>query len=213
MALSVMTKTSLQMAGFFGLTTFIVVYSICGIVSNIAISVLFGIFQFTASLYYGYITYKKENIRLKLRVFYGIVAAVSFISAMTNWCMHVKFFTEYTPTGRWFLVFFISLGISANASVPWTIFTEKYMKNIILSNGFDEFTEQLIYLLLNTIIIILQSSVMCSFGQITELEMVNVICLRSVGTTFCGIVVGAAFGLYLASKDDDEIGMIQPDEA
>ena len=212
MALSKMTKTALQFAGFFGITTFVVVYSMCGIVSNVVISVFFGIFEFAAAVYYGYLTYITRNAGLKLRIFYGCVAAASLASALTNWSMHVKFFTEHSQTARWFIVFFISLGLTANASVPWTLYTEKYMKNIIVENGFDEFTEQLVYIGLNSIIIILQASLMCFLGDITELEMVQTICLRSMGSVFCGLVIGAAFGLYMGSKENQEIGYVQPDE-
>ena len=207
-----MTLTGLQMAGFFGVTTLVVVYSMCGIVSNLVISIFFGIFEFVAALYYGYLTYISKDSGLRMRIFYGCVAGVSLISAITNWSMHVKYFTEHSSTTRWFIVFFISLGLSANASVPWTLFTEKFMKQVILDNGFDEFTEQLVYLGLNVIIIILQACLMAFFGQITELEMVKTICLRSIGTVFCGFVVGGALGVYMGSKDSKSIGYVQPDE-
>lgn len=211
MALSKMTRTALQMAGFFGITTFIVAYSICGIVSNVCISILFGIFEFVACIYYAYLAYQRKQDGLRIRIFYVLVAAASIASALTNWSMHAKFFTDHTPTQRWFIVFFVSLGLSANASVPWTLFTEKFMKDVILENGFDEFTEQLVYLGLNTIIIILQSSIMCKLGNKTELEMVKIVCARSIGTVFCGTVVGAALGLFMGSRGED-IGYVQPDE-
>ena len=211
MPLNKITLTGLQMAGFFGVTTLVVVYSMCGIVSNLAVSIIFGIFEFAAAVYYAYLTYLKKDAGLRMRIFYGCVAGASLASALTNWCMHVKFFTEHSQVARWFIVFFISLGLSANASVPWTIYTEKYMKSVILAVGFDEFTEQLVYLGLNVIIIILQAFLMSIFGEKTELEMVRIICLRSIGTVFCGFVVGGALGVFMGSKDTS-IGYVQPDE-
>ena len=86
------------------------------------------------------------------------------------------------------------------------------MKKVILENGFDEFTEQLVYIVLNTIIVFLQATIMCNIGNKTESEMVRIVCLRSIGTVFCGIVIGAALGTYMGSKEEEDLGYIQPDE-
>lgn len=209
--MNTLLKNGLLMAGFFLLTTFFVVYSMCGIVSNVTISILFGIFELAASGYYLYVALKKSET-VKMTVLYYFVATASLLSAITNFSIHSKYFTDYSATTRFFIVIAISLGISANASVPWTVYTEKFMGDVIKENGLDEFKEQMIYLILNIIIQILQAFLMGSIPDLTEYEMVQIVCIRSLGTLFCSIIVGAAFGVYLGSKADSNIGYVSPDQ-
>lgn len=210
--MNAMIINGLKMAGFFAVTTLILVYSMCGIVSNMVVSILFGLFELAICGYFCYAPWKKSD-QFKVRILYGFVALTTLVSAITNFSIHKYYFTDYGNASRWMIVFCISLGLSSSASIAFTSFTEKFMGEVISQNGIDEFMEQIIYLVLSTAIQVLQAFLMCSIGNRTEAEMVHVICIRSIGTVFCGLLVGLTFGVYLGSKaEPTNLGYVQPDE-
>ena len=184
------------LSGLLSLITFLISFSLCGLLTTSLIAITISIFVFLISFYFFYISYT-TNKDIKSRFVIYSISIISFLTGIFIFIIQFFYFSELNITTRFIFIFIISFGLFIISIFPLTGLTQKYLNSKLLSKSINEKQLHIYFLIFSIIISIILSILMSNFGQKNENEMLTLLSLRSLLITLFSSIIGAIFGFYI----------------
>lgn len=192
-------KLTLAMAVLGIATSFVCSYSLCGILFNKTIAILFGVILLILSGYYGFFIYKMSKISQSLNIVIFAVFIDIFIFSGSILCFVIQksLFSTKSDMSQFAYTLFISFGLYFSVSLQWPTLLHFLFKDLLESLNFSEMVQYSLCFIINFINSIITSLLLGLAPDSTDQKMMTECSLRAIGVCFVSAAVGAIIGFVM----------------
>lgn len=190
-------KLTLAMAVLGVATGFICAYSLCGILFNKVIAIIFGVTLLLITGYYGFFIYKTLQSGLQIIIFLGVIDAFIFVSAILCFTVSKTLFSEKSDMSQFAYSLFIALGLFFCLGIQWPNLLRIVFNDILDQLGFSEIVQYSLCFICNLLSAIVSSLLIGLAPDKSDSKMLTECSLRAIGACFIAATIAAIVGFVM----------------